>query len=273
MTITPRVVPVPGGSLFTTSGGTRTGPAAVLVHAGIAHSDMWSALMRATGDVLFSVAYDCRCFGRSETSREGTYSDVADLASVLDAYDLGSAVLVGASRGARIAIDFALTHPRRVRGLFLVTPDITGFDLPTTDAERALFEAIEAADEAGATEDIIANEAKLLVDGPTRGPADERAEVRRSVAEMSRVNYALQWDTPEFTRVEPAAAGRLAEITCPVHVLVGDADTTGMKAMAAAIESTCPRATRVEVENGAHMLTLEHPDVVERELRSWLRGI
>jgi pimeloyl-ACP methyl ester carboxylesterase len=273
MMIDTRAIAVPGGSLHTATAGDPANPAAVLVHAGIAHSDMWTGLMRAMSDELFLVAYDCRCFGRSVTSLEGTYSDVADLASVLDAYGLDSALLVGASRGTRVAIDFTLAHPERVRGLFLAAPDVSGYDAPATDAERALLDAMEAADDAGDTEGIIAGEARLLIDGPLRDQDDRRAAIRASVAEMARVSYAQQDKTPDFEPFEPPAAGRLADITCPVRVLTGDVDTTGMKAMAAAVETGCPRATLVEVADAAHMLVLEHPDVVERELRGWVRTL
>ncbi|MET7394194.1 alpha/beta hydrolase [Dactylosporangium sp. NPDC005572] len=262
---------IPGGTLFTTSSGTFAQPAALMVHSGIANSQMWFPLMDALGDAYFSVAYDCRCFGRSTTTLDGTFSDIDDLASALDAYDLDTAVLVGESRGARLVLDFVLTHPERVRGIFLLAPDIGGFDRPVADHERPLMDAIGAAEDAWVVEDIIAGELRLLVDGAGREEAEGRAAVRASVAEMSRVNYAQQKDTPDFTSVEPPAAGRLAEITCPVRVLVGDADTVGTQAMAEAIERTCPDASLVRVPDTAHALTLERPDVVERELRHWLR--
>ncbi|GAA3567641.1 hypothetical protein GCM10022222_59490 [Amycolatopsis ultiminotia] len=230
---------------------------------------MWAGLMAAVADELHTVAYDCRCFGRSETSVEGEYSDVDDLVSVLDGHGLDSVVLVGASRGGRIALDFALAHPGRVRGLFLIAPDVSGFEASASADEQALLDAIEAADEAGDLERIIALEGQLHVDGPTRAADVSREEIRRLVAEMSRVNYALQQSTPDFTDPGPAA-GRLAGMACPVHVLVGTADTTGMREMAAAIARTCPGATLTEVPDAAHMLVLERPDVVESELRSWL---
>jgi pimeloyl-ACP methyl ester carboxylesterase len=265
-----RGITVPGGSLQACSSGAPANPATVLVHSGITHAPMWFPLMRALDDEVFGVAYDCRCFGRSTTTLDGEFSDVADLGSVLDAYGLESAVLVGESRGARLAIDFALAHPRRVRGLFLLAPDVSGFDAPVADDERALYDAIEAAEDSWSVEELIAHEVRLFVDGPGREPVAGRAALRTAVAEMSRLNYTQQRDTPDFVKPEPAAT-RLSEITCPVRVLVGDADTIGTRAMAEAIESACPQASLVRVPDAAHALTLEHPETVERELRSWVR--
>ncbi|MGW3126804.1 alpha/beta fold hydrolase [Streptomyces sp. NPDC001076] len=267
-----RMIAVPGGSLQAHSSGAAAAPAAVMVHSGIAHAQMWSPLMRALREEMFAVAYDCRCFGGSTTTLDGEFSDIDDLASVLDAYGLESAVLVGESRGARLAIDFALAHPRRVRGLFLLAPDISGFDAPVTDDERPLFDAIEAAEDSWSVEELIAHEVRLFVDGPGRAPAAERAAVRTAVAEMSRLNYRQQRDTPDFVKPEPAAT-RLSEIRCPVRVLVGDADTVGFQAMARAVEEACPRATLGTVPDAAHALTLEHPETVERELRTFWQDV
>ncbi|MFI9508111.1 alpha/beta fold hydrolase [Nocardia sp. NPDC052566] len=268
-----RAISVPGGSIWVSSTGAPRKPAAIMLHHGLAHSRMWAPLMDSVSDELFGIAYDCRCFGRSTTTSEGTYSDTDDLTSVFDAYGVDRAILVGASRGARIAIDFTLTHPDRVRGLFLLAPSISGFDMPIAEDERALFEAIERAEDASDIEAIITHESRLWVDGPTRAPATERDDLRQRVAEMSRTNYAQQRaeDTPDFTPMEPPAAGRLNEITCPVSVLVGEADTLGMRAMAATIERECASAMLTPVTDAAHMLALERPDIVESELRSWLR--
>ncbi|MFJ8663233.1 alpha/beta fold hydrolase [Streptomyces sp. NPDC093795] len=277
-----RRITVPGGELWTAGSGAAAAPAAVMVHSGIAHGEMWSPLLRALDDEVFGVAYDCRCFGRSTTTLDGEFSDLDDLASVLDAYGLKSAVLVGESRGARLAIDFALAHPERVSGLFLLAPDVSGFDGPVADDERPLLDAVDAAEEAWdaaepadtdrAVEELIAHEVRLFVDGPGREPAAERAAVRETVADMLRLNYTQQKDTPDFVKAEPAA-GRLAELGCPVRVLVGDADTAGMRATAEEIEKTAPGASLVRVPDAAHALTLEHPETVERELRAWLREI
>ncbi|SEC95897.1 alpha/beta fold hydrolase [Streptomyces sp. TLI_105] len=277
-----RTLTVPGGTLHAVSSGAPAGPAAVLVHSGIAHGQMWHPLMEALSDEMFSVAYDCRCFGRSTTTLDGEFSDLADLGSVLDAYGLESAVLVAESRGARLAIDFALAHPERVRGLFLLAPDVSGFDSPVADEERPLLEAVGAAEEAWDTaeaadvprtvEELIALEVRLFVDGPGREPAPERASVREAVAEMLRLNYTQQKDTPDFTRPEPAA-DRLAKLDVPVRVLVGDADTLGMRATAEEIERAVPQASLVRVPDAAHALTLEREETVVRELRTWWREL
>jgi pimeloyl-ACP methyl ester carboxylesterase len=68
------------------------------------------------------VAYDLR--GRGDSDKPGAgYSLTAhgrDLAGLLDRLALRSAVLMGHSLGAAIALRFAVTHPTRVRKLVLI---------------------------------------------------------------------------------------------------------------------------------------------------------
>lgn len=72
------------------------------------------------------IAYDARGHGHSSPAASPeayTYELLAqDLCVVLDRLDIGRAVIAGASMGAHTAIRFALTHPKRVAGLGLITP-------------------------------------------------------------------------------------------------------------------------------------------------------
>jgi pimeloyl-ACP methyl ester carboxylesterase len=72
------------------------------------------------------IAYDARGHGRSMPAPDsGAYGYerlAADLEAVLDALDIGRAVLVGASMGAHTAVRLALRKPERVAALGLVTP-------------------------------------------------------------------------------------------------------------------------------------------------------
>ncbi|HEX8803707.1 MAG TPA: alpha/beta fold hydrolase, partial [Acidimicrobiales bacterium] len=77
-------------------------------------------LAREGMDVLL---YDLRGHGRSERTPSGYTVDrtVADLVGLLDALDVDGPVhLLGNSFGALVALETALAHPDRVRGLVLV---------------------------------------------------------------------------------------------------------------------------------------------------------
>jgi pimeloyl-ACP methyl ester carboxylesterase len=89
------------------------------------------------------ISYDARGHGRSAPAGDGDYGYprlAADLASVLDAAGLESAVLAGASMGAQTAVRLALERPERVAGLVLVTP---AFD-PQRSGSQAELEGWDA---------------------------------------------------------------------------------------------------------------------------------
>jgi pimeloyl-ACP methyl ester carboxylesterase len=69
------------------------------------------------------IAYDARAHGRSEGGDDYAYQRLAkDLLAVLDAREIDTAVLAGASMGAHTIVAFALAHPERVAGLVIITP-------------------------------------------------------------------------------------------------------------------------------------------------------
>jgi pimeloyl-ACP methyl ester carboxylesterase len=103
------------------------GPHVVLLHGLTAtrrYVVMGSTALQRSGHQV--TAYDARGHGRSDPAphRDAyTYDRLAgDLLAVLDSADAERAVLAGASMGAHTAVSVALTHPRRVAALVLITP-------------------------------------------------------------------------------------------------------------------------------------------------------
>ena len=133
-------VEVTGGRLWAECAG--AGPGVVLVHAGIGDSRMWDPQWDALAAHGRVVRYDCRGFGRSETS-DVAFSNRADLLAVMDASGLSRATLVGASRGGAVAIDTALEFPDRVTALVSVGGGIGGLPAQFTEHERTMYERSE----------------------------------------------------------------------------------------------------------------------------------
>jgi pimeloyl-ACP methyl ester carboxylesterase len=97
------------------------------------------------------IAYDARGHGRSTAPADpadyGYDELLADLLSVLDAFEVERAVLVGSSMGCHTAIRLALDHPERVAALTAITPAYDPVSHPNDadlrDADR-LAEAMRA---------------------------------------------------------------------------------------------------------------------------------
>jgi pimeloyl-ACP methyl ester carboxylesterase len=248
------------------------GPVVVLLHAGVADLRGWDAVIEDLSRDHRVVAYDRRGFGATTYEPEA-YADVDDLAAILDAVGAETAVLVGNSQGGRVAIDFALAYPGRVRSLILVAPAVSGDDgdwddLPAHTA--ALVREYQAAEAAGDLDAVNLAEAHLWLDGPSSARGRVSGSARDLFLDMN--GTALRAAPPGDHRdASPPAADRLGELTMPVHVLVGDLDLELIGERARRIADTIPSATLTVMAGVAHLPQLEQPSAFLTALRAVLR--
>jgi 3-oxoadipate enol-lactonase len=225
------------------------GPALVLVHAGIADMRMWDPLVTLLDHRFQIVRYDMR--GHGETTYEpGEFSDAADVAAVLDALDIESCVLVGASFGGLVALTFAAAHPERVERLVVIDPPLPAHEW--SERMKEFFAAENEAVEAGRIEDAVKLNVDLFV-------GSAAPEVRALVAEMQERAFRLQLAAePESAGLEP----QLSDITMPTTVVMGEHDVEDFVAIAHRLAEELPSARLECVPRAAHLPALERPEVV-----------
>jgi 3-oxoadipate enol-lactonase len=253
----------------------RAGPShglpVVLLHAGVADRRMWEPQwpeLTAAGD---AVRLDLRGFGGSTERPRGALSPVDDVLDTLAELGIGHCHLVGASFGAGVAVEVALTQPERVESLLLsapggsliaeATPDLQAF----FDAERS---ALARDDVDGAVEANLA----WWVDGPQRAASDVDAAVRELVRQMQLRAFELtaDWDDVEEMEMDPPALERLAEVQARTLVLVGALDLDAIQDTARRITDGIPDARRIDWPDTAHLPSMERPDDFLAVLRDWL---
>ncbi|MDY7101181.1 MAG: alpha/beta hydrolase [Actinomycetota bacterium] len=228
----------------------------VLVHDRALTAAAWDGEVASLAEDHDVVRYDLRGHGRSPAVR-GDFSHVDDLRSLLDHLALERAVLVGAGLGARIAVDAALTHPERVHGLVLASPELSGaryrdpYVLAHNDRLR---------DAAGSTNapDVIELLLRLWVDGPHRTAGQTDAAVRdrcRSLYEESLSTLAAGTGRS----LELRANDRLAELELPVRVLVGELATSDVHDAAALLVAKVRGASVGMLAGVGHQVNLEAP--------------
>ena len=121
---------------------TGSGPALLLVHAGIADRRMWDDQVGPFADAGWTVIRaDLPGFNETPLP-EGPVALWATLRDLLDHLGVERAVVAGASVGGRAAVDLALAAPERVRALVLVGSGLAGHRF----AEPALFELWDQSD-------------------------------------------------------------------------------------------------------------------------------
>lgn len=245
-----------------------SGDPVVFLHAAVADSRMWSAQLAGAGLNNRAIAYDRRGFGKTRYERED-YSSIADLVALLDALGDGRpAILVGCSQGGRIALDAALEHPSRVRGLVLIAPNVPGTPEPDTSPEiESLLAGQKQSVEAGDVDRVNAIKAHLWLDGPLVPEGRVTGQARDLLLEMNSIvlRSPPAGTDLDVSRISPAF-DRLAEIEMPSLMIWGDLDFPHIQERCHAVADRMPDSSRQVLVGSAHLPSLDRPDDVTSAL-------
>jgi pimeloyl-ACP methyl ester carboxylesterase len=251
-----------------------SGEPILLVHAGVADRRMWAALAARLAADHRVIRHDVR--GAGETlPPTGPWAHHTDVLALLDELLVGQVHLVGASMGAGIAVEAALARPGAVASLVLVAPGgaLLG---EAPDSFRPIWAAEVEALDRGDLETAADINVRAWVDGPGRSPEAVPSEVRELVRTMQREAFELpDWDpevAPEHELAPPASA-RVAELICPVLVVVGEADDPAIVALAERIAGEAPRSRLVVWPDAGHMLSLERPEAFAELVEDFLAAV
>lgn len=248
-------------------------PPVLFIHAGIADRRMWDPQWRSLTAERAVVRLDLRGYGESESRPAGALSPVEDVLDTLSELGIEHCHVVGASFGAGVAVEVALTRPGVVASLLLCAPG--GSLIPDETAQ--LKEFVAAEDAALDRDDLdAAVEANLAwwVDGPHRESSQVDPGVREHVRTMQRRAFELtaDWDDVEEAELEPPALDRLDEINVPTLVLNGGLDLDAIDAAAQRVTDAVAGARRVDWPDVAHLPSMERPDDFLALLGQWLPG-
>jgi len=259
-----RAIDVPGGRLHVVDEGDPADPPILLLHAGIADLRAWDGLVpRLISRGFRAIRHDARSFGRSTTD-DIDFSDRADVVAILDACEISRAVLVGNSRGGRIALETAIEHPDRIAAVVALASGIGGFDGDVTPVEKALIDEMDALESAvpmdpAAIADV---DIRLWVDGPGQPPTRVSPAIREAVRGMDEPNYRADRVEGRPIALEPRAVDRLAELRCPTLAVAGGLDVSEISQAADLLADRAPDARAVAIPDVAHMIAMEAPELV-----------
>lgn len=245
----------------------------VFLHAGVADRRMWAWQLDALQADHEVVAYDRRGFGKT-LSPDEPYSQVEDLRQLLNHYQFEQVLLVGASQGGRIALDFALSHPDRVAGLILLAPAVSGesaegFNHPPQ--VLALEQRLEQAEAAEDLEMLNALEAHAWLDGPLAAEGRVGGELRELFLDMN----AIALRAPELTQVAnpPAALGKCEGLATPVLLLWGALDFPHMQDLGQRLAAKLPNAKAMVIDGVAHLPNMEKPAMINLLISEFVREL
>jgi pimeloyl-ACP methyl ester carboxylesterase len=249
------------------------GPAVLLVHEGIADRRMWEPQVGAFVDAGHTVVRcDLRGFGDSELV-PGPFSNVGDLHELLGSLGIERAALVGGSYGARVALEYTLTHPEAVDALVLMGPGLR--DVDWSDEVEEFGRKEDELVEAGDIEAAVELNVRMWVDGPARTPSQVDPAVRERVREMQRRAFEVGLAVPDAGPDEPfdpPASARLGELRCPVLIVVGDLDQPDILRVADQLATGIPGARKEVIPGTAHVPSMEKPEEFNRLVLDFLQA-
>jgi pimeloyl-ACP methyl ester carboxylesterase len=235
----------------------------VFLHDGLISSATWDGQMDAFARHFRALRYDRRGYGQSDPPK-GPYSDVDDLHALFESLKLGRAVLVGCSNGAKRAVDYTLAHPDRVEALVLIGPVISGLPYSEHFQRRGLVNFRPMFQEKSREKLIEAwVQDPYLIDARN---ARTKARLRELLTKSPGPLTA-----PDSRDPDRPAVGRLGEIRVPTLIVVGASDIPDVHAHAGVLEAGVKGARRVIFPGAGHLVQMEKPEELNREILGFLR--
>lgn len=235
---------------------TGSGLPVVLLHAFPLSSAMWLSQREALAARYRIITPDQRGFGGSALGDDPPDLDLVadDVAALLDAKEIESAVIGGLSMGGYVAMALLRRHPQRVRALILADTKASA------DAElaRANRERIAAAVEAQDGEVLLTDVLPTLV-GPTT--AESRPLILGRIRGMvqSAPSAAVAW-AQRAMAARPDSTDTLRAVRVPTLVVVGEEDTLAGPQEAEAMATAIPAARLVRIPAAGHLSAVETPE-------------
>ena len=240
---------LPGVDLwFEDTGG--SGTPVILLHAASGTCAGWeSQLPTFTAAGYRCIAYDRRTWGRSRPTdpslQPGFASD--DLHALVEGLGLERVHLVATAAGGITALDYALTHPERVRSL-VAANTIGGVQDPAyLEVQRRLRPA-----------EIQNLPVELRELGPSyRGRDPAGAQRWLEIELASRPYGAIPAQPPR----EPITYARLATMQVPTLILSGEADLLSPPALMRLLADHIPTSRFASLPDAGHAGFWERPEV------------
>ena len=237
-----------------------SGPPVLLIHGHTLDRRLWDPLvpsLLAAG--LRVLRMDLRGHGLSSRPDFGYHSShhAADVAAVLDAAAVGRVVGVGHSIGGAVVLEVAVTMPQRLAAMVLVSPV-----MPDRKFEPAFMDNLREVARV-----IRADGMRAAMEGPwAQSPLFEHSfskpGIRKAAGAITRDFPGAEYLATQRDRVERSwiVPERLAEISLPTVVLVGEHELPGFRAFAEEAATGIPGAGLEVADNCGHLLPLESPD-------------
>jgi 3-oxoadipate enol-lactonase len=236
-------------------------PALVLANSLGTDLRVWNALAADLATRFRLIRYDKRGHGLSDaTAGPYTITQLADdLAGLLDAHDVGNALVCGLSIGGMVAQALAASRPDLVRALVLMD---TAHKIGTAELWQQRIAAVEQGGIASIADAILE---RWFTPTFRASRPDELAGWRNMLTRTPATGYA--GCCAAIRDADLGDAARRLEV--PTLCLVGDADGATPPALVRELAGLIPGARFAEIAGAGHIPCVEQPGAVARAMQGF----
>ncbi|MEV0246836.1 alpha/beta hydrolase [Nocardia sp. NPDC050712] len=258
-----------GTLTYRDSGG--EGAPVVLLHAGFTDSSMFDPQLSVLRQCCRVIVPDARGHGASANATK-PFRQVDDLVALLRHLEVNSAVLVGVSMGAMIAIDAAVEYPELVDGLV-----VSGRGIGEPEYRDRWSQKVATAQaDALARRDVAAwmDAFVCWAAGPDRALDEVDPGVLVKLRQMAARTLAKHTvPEPDHNISVADVVIRAQTIRCPVLAVDGKYDSPDLIATVDRLLDAVPNGRRDMIDDAGHYPNMEQPATYNRLVEDFLDAI
>jgi 3-oxoadipate enol-lactonase len=233
------------------------------IHGWALDLDVWEPQVAALSSRCRLLRVDRRGYGLS-TGAPSLDADAPDAIALLDHLRVGSAALIGASQGARVALRLALSAPTRFTGLVLDGPPDevgSGRGALTNEVPLDEYRALARGGDMAAVRRLLSSHPFTQL---TTGDPTAQALLGVMLARYPG-NDLLQASPPA-----PSLVTDFGALALPILVINGEHDLASRRAAGAALAAALPNAVRRVIAGAAHLPNLDAPSAYALAVQQFL---
>jgi pimeloyl-ACP methyl ester carboxylesterase len=233
------------------------------IHGWALDLDVWEPQVATLSSRYRLLRFDRRGYGLS-TGAPSLDADVRDAIALLDHLRVGSAALIGASHGARVALRLGLSAPGRFTGVVLDGPPDEvgrGRGALTDEVPLAQYRALARGGDLAAVRRLWSSHPFTQL--ATRDPTTQ------ALLAAMLARYPGN-DLLQASSAAPSLVTNLRALVLPILVLNGEHDLASRRAAGAALAAALPNAARRVIAGAAHLSNLDNPSAYALAVQQFL---
>lgn len=249
--------------------GPTDAPVIIFIHGFPLNKSMWSGQRETLRNECRIITYDVRGHGNSEAGDKEFSIDLFahDLIDLLNALDIGKAVVAGLSMGGYIALNAIINYPGRFEALILCD---TNCIADTAETKEKRFNAISDIMENGMEDYMNESIRNLFAAESLASRPDEIMAVRQMISNTSEITL---FDTLRALASRNETCSRLTNIEVPVLILVGEEDVIAPPSAARQMHDKIRDCRLHIIKHAGHLSNMDNPYDFNDQILNFVRAV